>query len=281
VSDRCSTPQRRPCRASGPDAGPSHRSPSQNGLLARLPRADYERLLPDLEAVALPAGCIVHSAGGRERSLYFITAGLVSRFHLTATGASAEFAVTGSEGVIGVASFLGGGSTPSQAVVLSAGESYRLATGRLRHEFEHDGPLPRLLLRYTRALIGQMGQVAVCNRHHSLDQRLCRWLLSCIDRLPSNDLTVTHEQIGEALGVRRVGITESVGRLQRAGLIQCSRGRITLLDRPRTECSACECYEVIRRAYDRLLPAKHGAGQVSRSREPCPVGATCAAHAMA
>ena len=229
-------------------------TPRQNHLLAALPPDDYERLLPDLESVRLPLGWTVHSAGDREDYLYFITAGIVSRFYVTESGASAEFAVTGSEGVSGVASFLGGESTPSQAVVLSAGYAYRLAADLLKNEFEHNSPLPRLLLRYTQALIAQTGQSAVCNRHHSLDQRLCRLILSSLDRLPSNELTMTQELIANLLGVRREGVTEAARKLQKAGLIHYSRGHIAVLDRARLEAQVCECYAVVRREYVRLLP---------------------------
>ena len=199
----------------------------------------------------MPLGCTVHGAGEREKHLYFLAAGIVSRVFVTENGASAEFALTGREGVIGVASFLGGESTPSEAVVLSAGYAYRLGAIALQNEFEHDGALSHLLLRYTQALIAQTGQIALCNRYHSLEQRLCRWILSCLDRLPSNELTVTQELIAEMLGVRRVGVTEAVGRLQAAGLIHCSRGHIAVLDRPRLEARVCECYAVVRRTYDR------------------------------
>jgi CRP-like cAMP-binding protein len=228
--------------------------PRENHLLAALPPEDYEPLLPDLEPVSLPLGWTVHHAGDRERYLYFLTAGIVSRFYVTQNGASADFAVTGSEGVIGIASFLGGGSTPSQAVVLSAGYAYRLGADRLHDEFEHGGALPSLLLRYTQALIAQTGQIAVCNRHHSLEQRLCRWILSCLDRSPSSVLTMTHELIAHMLGVRREGVTEATGKLQRAELIHCSRGHIEVLDRRQMEAQVCECYAVVKREYDRLLP---------------------------
>jgi len=234
-------------------AVPALHTPRQNHLLAALPPSDYQRLLPELEPVALPLGSTVHGAAGRETHLYFITAGIVSRFCVMQNGASAEFAATGREGVIGVASFLGGDTTPSQAVVLSAGYAYRLGAVPLRNEFERDGPLPRLLLRYTQALITQIGQTAVCNRHHSLEQRLCRWILSCLDRSPSNELTMTHGLISNMLGVQREGITKAAGKLQRAGLIHCSRGHITVLDRFRLEARACECYAVVKREYDRLL----------------------------
>jgi len=244
-------------------AASARRAPRQNQLLAALPRHEYELLLPDLEPVPLPPGWTVHRAGDRERHLYFLTAGIVSRLYLTESGASAELALTGREGVIGVASFLGGESTPSQAVVLSAGYAYRLGLSLLRHEFEQEGPLSHLLLRYTQALIVQTGQIALCNRYHSLEQRLCRWILSCLDRLPSNELAVTQELIAEMLGVRRVGVTEAIGRLQAAGLIHCSRGLIAVLDRPRLEARACECYAVVSSAYDWLVPGYRRAEEVS------------------
>jgi CRP-like cAMP-binding protein len=234
-------------------AGSAHYTPRHNHLLAALPRQDYERLLPGLEPVLLPQGWTVHDAGDQERYLYFLRAGIVSRIYVTASGATAEFAVTGNEGVIGIASFLGGASTPSQAVVLSPGYSYRLRADRLKHEFEHDGPLPRLLLRYTQALIGQIGLISACKRHHTLEQRFCRWLLSCLDRLPANELALTQGLIAEMLGVRREGVTEVAGKLQEAGLIQYHRGRILVLDRSALEERACECYAVIKREYDRLL----------------------------
>ena len=232
----------------------AQRTPRQNRLLAALPVEDYERLLPDLQPVPLPLGWTVHRPGEREKYLYFLAAGIVSRLYVSENGASTEFAVTGSEGVIGVASFLGGETTPSQAVVLSAGHAYRLGADLLKNEFAHDRPLPRLLLRYIQALIAQMGQIAVCNRHHSLEQQLCRWILSSLDRLQLNELTVTQELIAEMLGVRRESVTETAGKLQQAGLIRYSRGRIAVLDRPRLEARACECYAVVKREYDRLLP---------------------------
>lgn len=219
-----------------------------------MPSKEYERLLPALDPVALPAGWAIHGAGDREEDLYFITAGIVSRVCVTRSGSSTEFAVTGNEGVIGVASFLGGESTPSQAVVLSPGFAYRLAADPLRREIARGGALPRLLLLYTQALLAQAGQVAVCNRHHSLERQLCRWILSCLDRLPSNELAMTHRSIAGVLGVRREGVTEVAGMLQKAGLIHCSRGRITVLDRRGVEARVCECYAVVRREYERLLP---------------------------
>jgi len=245
-------------------------SPSQNQLLAALPSEDYERLLPKLEPVALPLGWTVHRAGDQEKYLYFLIAGIVSRFYVTENGASTEFAVTGSEGVIGVALFLGGDSTLSQAVVLSPGYAYRLREDLLKDEFERDGPLSRLLLRYTQALIAQTGQIAGCNRHHSLKQQLCRWILSCLDRLPSNELTMTQELIAEMLGVRREAVTLAAGKLQDAGVICCRRGHIVVLDRPKLEAQACECYAVIRRAYDRLLCPKNTINNV-RVRQVSPL----------
>jgi CRP-like cAMP-binding protein len=232
----------------------AEQTPRQNHLLAALPLEDYERLLPDLEPVPLPLGWTVHGAGDREKYLYFLTAGIVSRFCVTENGVLAESALTGSEGVIGVASFLGGEGTPCQAVVLSAGHAYRVGADRLKNEFEHGGPLAHLLLCYTQALITQTGQTAVCNRHHSLEQQLCRWILSSLDRLPSDELTMTQETIADMLGVRRESVTEAAGKLQKAGLIHYSRGHIAVLDRPQLEAQACECYAVVKREYDRLLP---------------------------
>jgi CRP-like cAMP-binding protein len=245
---------------------PAQHTPTQNHLLAALPQPDYERLLPDLEPFPLPLGWAVHDAGDREKYLYFLTAGIVSRFYMTASGASADFAVTGNEGVIGVASFLGGGSTPCQAVVLSAGYSYRLRTDRLQHEFEHDGPLPRLLLRYTQALIAQIGLISACKRHHTLDQRFCRWILSCLDRLPTNELALTQELIADMLGVRREGVTAVAGKLQKAGVIHYSHGHITVLDRSRLETRTCECYAILKREYDRLLVEYRQAEVAARGR---------------
>jgi CRP-like cAMP-binding protein len=235
----------------------AHHTPEQNRLLAALPPEDYERLLPHLEPVPLPLGWTIHGPDDREERLYFLTAGIVSGFYVAANGASAEFAVTGSEGVVGIASFLGGKSTPNQALVLSAGYAYRLEPDLLESEFEHNGPLPCLLLRYTQALIAQTGQIAVCNRHHSLEQQLCRWILSCLDRLPSNGITITQDLIADMLGVRRESVTYAAGKLRKAELIQYSHGQITVLDRPRLEARACECYAVVKREYERLLPPVH------------------------
>ncbi len=227
--------------------------PAQNRLLAALPRADYERLLPDLEAIALPAGRTVHESGAHERYLHFLTAGIVCRFYGPENGPRAGLGITGNEGVIGVASFLGGESSPSRAEVLCAGYAYRLRAAALKRHFEFNGPLPRLLLRYTQALFTQIGQSAACNRHHSVEQRLCRALLSCRDRLPSNRIALTRGRLAHILGVRREAVTEAARRLAAAGLIHSIRGQVTILDRPGLEAQACECYEVVRRSHDLLL----------------------------
>ena len=236
-------------------------SPRKNHLLAALPVEDYERLLPDLEPVPLPLGWTVHRSGDRDHHLYFLTAGIVSKSYVMENGTSAHFAITGSEGVIGVTSFLGGESTPSQAMVLSAGYAYRLRAGLLKSEFERGGPLHHLLLRYILALIAQTEQIAACNRHHTVEQQLCRCILSNLDRLPSNDLTLTQELIADSLGVRRESVTEAAGRLQRAGLIHYRRGHIAVLDRALLEAQACECYAVVKREYDRLLPPENIIGK--------------------
>jgi CRP-like cAMP-binding protein len=228
-------------------------SPSQNHLLAAMPPDDYERLLPNLKPVPLPLGWTIHGAGDPETGLYFLTAGIAARFCMTANGASAASAVTGKEGVIGVASFLGGISTPCQAVMLSAGYAYRLGAQVLDREFNHDDPLQRLLLRYTQALIMQTMRAGACNRYHSVEQQVCRWILSCIDRLSSNVLTMTQERIAHMLGVRREGVTDAAGKLQAAGLIRTARGRIAILDRRRLEARACQCYAADKRQYDHLF----------------------------
>ena len=250
-------PEARSASMAGKRAVRVQHTPRQNRLLAALPAADCARLLPDLEPVPLPLGWTVHVAGEQEKYVYFLTAGMVSRFYVMQNGASARLAVTGSEGVIGVASLLGGESTPSQAVVLSAGYAYRLRADVLKNEFARAGPLLQLLLRYTLALIVQTAQIAVCNRHHSLEQQLCRWLLLSLDRSPGNELPMTQELIANMLGVRREGVTEAAGKLQHAGLIHYSRGHITVLDRARLHAQACECYAVVKREYDRLLGSEN------------------------
>jgi CRP-like cAMP-binding protein len=228
-------------------------TPTQNDLLAALPASDYQRLLPDLELVPLPLGMAVYESGGTLDYVYFPTDCIVSLLYVLEDGASAEIAVVGHEGLVGVALFMGGESTSSRAVVQSAGSAYRLASKVLKKEFEY-GPLQHLLLRYTQALITQMAQTAVCNRHHSVEQQLCRWLLLSLDRLPSNELSMTQELIANMLGVRREGVTEAAGKLQAAGLIQYNRGHIKVLDRPKLEARVCECYAVVKRESDRLLP---------------------------
>lgn len=236
------------------NASPLH-SPTQNHILAALPAQDYQRLLPDLEPVALAAGHAIYRAGDSQRRLYFLTEGLVSRQYVTQTGVTTEFAITGVEGVIGIASFLGGDHSPGQAVALEPGYAYVLDAARVMDEFDRGGALRQLLLRYTLALMTQTAQIAVCNRQHSVEQRLCRWLLSCLDRLQSNRLRVTHELMADALGSRRPSVTQALGVLEDAGLIQCSRGHVTVAERRRLELHACECYGVVRHAYGGLFTA--------------------------
>ncbi len=218
-----------------------------------LPEVDYERLLPALEHAPLLLGETIYGAGNRQRHLYFITAGIVSRFYVTNGGASAGFAIAGNEGVVGVASFLGGESMPSEAMVVSAGYAYRLGGILLRHEFEYGGSLLHLLLRYTHALIAQTAQTVACNRHHSVEQQLCRWLLLSLDRLPSNEVSMTQELLANMLGVRRESVTDAAIELQTARLIRYGRGHTVVLNRPKLEAMACECYAVVKRAYDDLL----------------------------
>jgi CRP-like cAMP-binding protein len=229
-------------------------APTQNHLLAALPAADYQRLLADLELVSLPLGMALYESGGELDYVYFPTDCIVSLLYVMKSGASAEIAVVGYEGLLGVSLFMGGESTPSRAVVQSAGTAYRLPSNILKREFARSGPMRRLLLRYTQALITQMAQTAVCNRYHTVDQQLCRWLLLSLDRLYSNELHMTQELIANMLGVRREGVTEAAGRLQTAKLIHYSRGRIKVLDRPKLEERVCECYAVVSQESDRLLP---------------------------
>ncbi|HEY0337317.1 MAG TPA: Crp/Fnr family transcriptional regulator [Burkholderiales bacterium] len=214
----------------------------------------YERLQPHLELVPLELGASVYEAGGKQPYMYFPTDAIVSLLYVMKDGASAEMAVVGNEGLVGIALFMGGETTPSRAVVQSAGHGYRLRSKLLKQEFEFGGPLQHLLLRYTQALITQMAQTAVCNRHHSVDQQLCRWLLLSVDRLPTNELKMTQEMIATMLGVRREGVTEAAGKLQESGAIRYSRGHITILDRAKLEQCTCECYGVVKREFDRLLP---------------------------
>ena len=231
-------------------------TPEQNQLLAALRAADYKRLLPNLELVPLPLGRAVYEAGGAQRYLYFPTTSIVSLLSVMEDGSSAGIAVVGNEGVVGIALFMGGETIPSRAVVQSAGYGYRLRASVLKTEFGQGGGLQRLLLRYTQALITQMAQAAACNRYHSLEQQLCRWLLLNLDRLSSNQLTMTQELIANMLGVRRPGVTEAAGKLQADGLIHYSRGKITVPDRPKLEARVCDCYAVVKREYDRLLSRK-------------------------
>ncbi len=239
-------------------------TPVQNQVLAALPPDHLKRLLPDLEFVPLLPGWVVYGAGQRQRHLFFPTEGIVSRIYETETGDSAAFSFTGNEGVIGVASFLGGESTPSQAVVILPGFAFRLEARLLQSEFEHDSPLPQLLLRYTQALIAQTGQSVVCNRRHSVEQRLCRLILSCLDLLSSNELMMTQELIAALLGVRRESITEAAGKLQQAGLILYRRGHIAVLDRRQLEAHACECYRAVREKLDRLLLPEDTFGHIGQ-----------------
>ena len=234
----------------------SSHSPKQNHLLAALTEEDYARLLPDLEPVAMPLGSALYESGGHLGYLYFPTSSIVSLLYVMESGASAEIAITGNEGLVGVFLFMGGESTPSRAVVQSAGDGYRLKASILKGEFALGGQFARLALRYTQALITQMAQTAVCNRHHAVDQQLCRWLLLSLDRLPGNELMMTQELIADMLGVRRGGVTEAAGKLQAAGLIHYHRGKITVLDRPKLERRVCECYGVVKREYAHLLPYK-------------------------
>jgi CRP-like cAMP-binding protein len=228
----------------------------QNHLLAALPISVQERWLPQLEFVQMPLGGVMYEAGATLSHVYFPTSSIVSLLYVMEDGASAEIAVVGNEGIVGISLFMGGESTPSRAVVQSAGYGFRLKSAILKDEFNHAGPVLHLLLRYTQALITQMAQTAVCNRHHSLDQQLCRWLLLSLDRLAGDELLMTQELIANMLGVRREGVTEGAMKLQHAGLIRYARGRISVLDRAGIERRTCECYAVVKKEYDRLLPEK-------------------------
>lgn len=227
--------------------------PNQNHLLAALLDAEYGRLVLHLELIQLLRGDVLYESGGKLKHLYFPTTAIVSLHYLLENGGSSEIAGVGNEGVLGIAMFMGGDSTPSRAVVQTAGFGYRLKVSLLMDEFNRAGPVMRLLLRYTQALITQMSQTAVCNRHHSVEQQLCRWLLLTLDRLPGNELTVTHELIANTLGVRREGVTEAAGRLQSEGYIRYRRGHITVLDRAGLEKRSCECYEVVKKEFARLM----------------------------
>jgi len=226
----------------------------RNHLLGALPSADLGRLLPHLELIELELGDVLYESGGRQNFVYFPTTSIISLLYVMADGASAEIAIIGNEGIVGVSLFMGGDTSPSRGVVQSAGHGYRLQAYLLKEEFERYGPTMHLLLRYTQALITQMAQTAVCNRHHSLDKQLCRWLLLSLDRLDSNELSMTQELIANMLGVRREGVTEAAGHLQAAGLIRYARGKITVIDRSGLEARCCECYQVVKTEFDRLLP---------------------------
>jgi CRP-like cAMP-binding protein len=241
--------------------------PRENRLLAALSDIEWERMHPQLTPVFLPLGEAVYESGAQLDHVFFPTNSIVSLLYVMADGASAEIAVVGNEGLVGVALFMGGESTPSRAVVQSGGWSYRLKGQLLKEEFERGGAMQHLLLRYTQALLTQMAQTAVCNRHHSIDQQLCRWLLLSLDRLASDELTMTQELIANMLGVRREGVTAAAGNLQDAGLIRYSRGHIKVVDRPGVEARCCECYAVVKRESDRLLP-QATAARVPPTREP-------------
>ena len=233
-------------------------SPNQNHLLAALPNAEFERIAPHLERVAMPLGEVLYESGGQLQHVYFPTTAIVSLHYVTESGASSEIAGVGNEGVLGISLFMGGNTTPSRAIVQTAGHGYQLKARLLMEEFNRvggrrAGVMQHLLLRYTQALMTQTSQTAVCNRHHSVEQQLCRWLLLTLDRLPSNELTMTQELIAGMLGVRREGITEAAGHLQQAGFIRYRRGHITVINRSGLESRVCECYAVVKKEHDRLL----------------------------
>ncbi len=228
--------------------------PMQNHLLAALSHEVQQRMLPHLELLSVPLGKVIYESGDTVRHVYFPTNSIVSLLYVLESGASAEISVVGNEGVVGIAMFMGGESTPSRAIVQSGGYAYKMSGQRLKEEFNRHGDLHQLLLRYTQSLITQMAQTAVCNRHHSIDQQLCRWLLLSLDRLLGNELTMTQELIANMLGVRREGVTEAAGKLQKMGVVDYNRGHITVLDRPQLETLSCECYEVVKKESDRLLP---------------------------
>lgn len=248
-------------------------SPKANHLLAALPVADYERILPKLELLPLPFGWTVYESGSRQSSVYFPTDSIISLVYVIAGGNLTEVAITGNDGLVGIPLLMGGEASPGRAVVLSPGFAYRLNLAALKTEFEAGGPLQDLLLRYTQSLMTQIAQTAACNRYHTVVQRLCRWLLMTLDHLPSAQLATTQELIANMLGVRRESVTDAARCLQSSGLIRYSRGHITVLDRPRLEQRACECYAVVRRETERLLPCKQ-ANLLPGKRRPVPLRAT-------
>lgn len=229
---------------------------NRNHIFEAMPTNEWERLLPFIETIELPLGKVLYEPGTKMSHVIFPSSAIVSLLYALENGSSAEIAVVGNEGVVGISIFMGGESTSSRAVVQSAGVGYKIKSSMLLDEFNRGGPIMHLLLRYTQALITQMSQTAVCNRHHSLDQQLCRWLLLSADRLTGNELIMTQELIANMLGVRREGVTEAALKIQKAGLIQYARGHITILDRHGLERSTCECYQVVKTEYDRLLPDK-------------------------
>src|SRR5580765_5134598 len=237
-----------------PAAASGRQIPQQNHLLSALPIPEYARLEPHLELIPMRLGDVLYEPGVQLRYVYFPTSSIVSLLYVMEDGASAEIAIVGNEGILGISLFMGGETTPSRAVVQSAGHAFRLKAELLKNEFGRYGPTMHLLLRYTQAMITQMAQTAVCNRHHSVDQQLCRWLLLSLDRLTSNELSMTQELIANMLGVRREGVTEAAGKLQDAGLIHFRRGQISVVDRPGLEARVCECYQVVKTEFDRLLP---------------------------
>jgi len=245
-------------------------SPQQSHLLAALPIAERELLFPRLQLVQLPLGKVLYESGDVLRYVYFPTNCIVSLLYVLEDGASAEISVVGNEGLIGIALFMGGETTPSRAIVTSAGFAYRLAGQGLKEAFHRSKEVQQLLLRYTQALITQMAQTAVCNRHHTVDQQLCRWLLLSLDRLPSNQLAMTQELIANMLGVRREGVTEAAGKLDKLGVMRYARGRITVLDRSKLEKLCCECYAVVKKETDRLLPRVASQSPRSLRADICP-----------
>ncbi len=228
-------------------------SPKQNYLLAALSAEEFDRLKPHLELVPMLLGDALYEPGGQLQHVYFPTTAIVSLLYIMESGSSSEIAGVGNEGVLGISLFMGGDTTSSSAVVQTAGHGYRLPGKLLKDEFNRAGLMQRLLLRYTQALVTHMSQTAVCNRHHSIEQQLCRWLLLTLDRLPSNELIMTQELVANALGVRREGVTEAAGKLQRAGIIRYRRGHISVLERSGLEAGACECYAVVRKELSRLM----------------------------
>ena len=245
----------------------SRHDPKQNHLLDALPADVFDRISPHLELVAMPLGEILYESGGQLQHVYFPTSAIVSLHYIIENGASAEIAGVGNEGVLGISLFMGGNTTPSRAAVCTGGQGYRMKARLMMEEFNRAGPMMRLMLRYTQALITQMSQTAVCNRHHSVEQQLCRWLLLTLDRLPTNELTMTQELIASMLGVRREGITETAGNLQRAGMISYRRGHITVLNRAGLETHTCECYKVVKKEFYRLLSDAGNIGKLSYNHE--------------